>query len=373
MSGMDTEIVVIAAAAVAILAVILLMLWVKGDRARSEDRMRVEQLSHLTQSLEAANREMMGRLTQLAESQARSTAELAKTLDTRLDTVTMRVGESLEKSATTTAKTIGDLQTRLTIIDEAQKHMSELSGQVVGLQDILANKQARGAFGEIQLNAIVQNALPPSAYAFQASLSNGRRADCLVHLPNPPGSIVIDSKFPLESYHLLRAASDDTARVAASRQFAVDVQKHVTAIADRYIIDGETAESALMFLPSEAIYAEIHANFPGILEKSYAARVWIVSPTTLMATLNTVRAVLKDARMREQAHVIQREVGLLMSDVGRLGKRVDNLNTHFAQAQKDVTEITISSGKIANRAERIEELQLEGPSDEAAKAIGLQQ
>lgn len=362
----DPLVGLIAAAAAAALAVVVL--WLKGERGRAEAQARIDQLTQIASSLDAANRELAGRVGQLADSQARATAQLTKSLEERLDAVSQRLGEGLEKSATTTAKTIGELQTRLTVIDEAQKHISELSGQVIGLQDILANKQARGAFGEIQLNAIVQNALPPSAYEFQAVLSNNKRADCLIKLPNPPGTIVIDAKFPLESYQALRNAADDGARVSASRQFAADVLRHVTAIAERYIIAGETAESALMFLPSEAVYAELHASFQGVMEKAYAARVWIVSPTTLMATLNTVRAVLKDAQMREQAHVIQREVGLPLADVGRLDERVEKLQTHFAQAEQDLKQIGISTAKIASRAERIEAVELEEPDALAGAA-----
>ncbi len=354
--------------AVAAAALAVVVLWLKGERGRAEAQARIDQLTQIASSLDAANRELAGRVGQLADSQARATAQLTKSLEERLDAVSQRLGEGLEKSATTTAKTIGELQTRLTVIDEAQKHISELSGQVIGLQDILANKQARGAFGEIQLNAIVQNALPPSAYEFQAVLSNNKRADCLIKLPNPPGTIVIDAKFPLESYQALRNAADDGARVSASRQFAADVLRHVTAIAERYIIAGETAESALMFLPSEAVYAELHASFQGVMEKAYAARVWIVSPTTLMATLNTVRAVLKDAQMREQAHVIQREVGLLLADVGRLDERVEKLQTHFAQAEQDLKQIGISTTKITSRAERIEAVELEEPDALAGAA-----
>jgi len=190
-------------------------------------------------------------------------------------------------------------------------------------------------------------------------LSNNRRADCLIKLPNPPGPIVIDAKFPLESYHALRNAADEAAKAQAQRQFAADILKHVQDIAGRYILNGETAESALMFLPSEAIYAELHATFPHVVEKSYAARVWIVSPTTLMATLNTVRAVLKDVRMREQAHIIQREVRTLLEDVRRLDERVNKLQTHFSQAETDIKQISISTGKITSRAERIEELEVE--------------
>jgi DNA recombination protein RmuC len=343
----------------AVLGLILVWFLLKNERAKAQGQARIDQLSQIATSLESSQRELAGRLAQMADTQARTVAQLAKSLDERLDAVSARMGESLEKSATATAKSIGELQTRLAVIDEAQKNITELSGKVIGLQDILANKQARGAFGEVQLNAIVQNALPPSAYEFQAVLSNNRRADCLIKLPNPPGPIVIDAKFPLESYHALRNAADEAAKAQAQRQFAADILKHVQDIAGRYILNGETAESALMFLPSEAIYAELHATFPHVVEKSYAARVWIVSPTTLMATLNTVRAVLKDVRMREQAHIIQREVRTLLEDVRRLDERVNKLQTHFSQAETDIKQISISTGKITSRAERIEELEVE--------------
>jgi DNA recombination protein RmuC len=314
--------------------------------------------------LDANQRELGGRIAQLAEESRSSQATLAKTLDERLDKVSKRVGDSLELTAEKTAKTMTDLQTRLAIIDEAQKNITKLSTEVVSLQDILSNKQARGTFGEIQLNDLVRNALPPSAYQFQATLSNGRRVDCLIRLPNPPGPIAIDAKFPLESYRMLRAAKDDAERIQAGRAFSADILKHVKAIAERYIVGGETAESALMFLPAEAVYAELHANFSDVVDKSHRERVWIVSPTTLMATLHTVRAVLKDAQMREQAGVIQREMMALIQDVARLDSRVLNLRRHFDQANEDIREITISAGKITSRAERIEEVQLEEASDE---------
>ena len=284
---------------------------------------------------------------------------LSRLIEERLDGLTQRVGASLTEQATKTAETLGRLTQRLTSIDVAQKNLTELSGQVVTLQDILANKQARGAFGEIQLADLVRTALPPSAYDFQATLSNGKRADCVLKLPNPPGLIVIDAKFPLESFNALHAARDEAAKQAAARSFRADVLKHVAAIAERYIVAGETAESALMFLPSEAVYAELHSNYTDVVQKSFAARVWIVSPTTLMATLNTVRAVMKDVRIREQAHVIQREVGRMAEDVGRLVARVDNLKKHFGQAESDIREIVTSAGKIASTAERIETVQVE--------------
>lgn len=311
-----------------------------------------------------------GRLSQMAESQAAVQARLVeqlqaqeravtKALDERLGDFSKRVGDRLQDASTVNQNALTDLRERLAVIDRAQKNITELSTQVVGLQDILANKQARGSFGEIQLNDLVENLLPPGAYEFQATLSNNRRADCLLKLPNPPGAIAIDSKFPLESYEALRLAEDETAKVTARRSFEADLKKHLKDIAERYIILGETAESALMFLPSEAVYAEVHANFRTVVEDSHRLRVWIVSPTTLMATLTTVRAVLKDVRMREQAGVIQTEVGHLLRDVGRLDDRVGNLQRHFDQASDDLRQIRISTEKVTRRGARIEELELE--------------
>ena len=314
-----------------------------------------------------ADNELSGRFTQMAETTAAQQAQLAerlqsqeraltKMLEERLADLGKRVGDSLQQSSTKTGETMANLQERLAVIDAAQKKITELSTQVVGLQDILSNKQARGAFGEIQLQGLVQAALPPSAYRFQATLENGKRADCLINLPNPPGPIVIDAKFPLEGYRQLIDATDET-RDAARKRFAADVLTHVKHIAERYIVPGETAESALMFLPSEAVYAELHANLPHVVDQSYGYRVWIVSPTTLMATLNTVRAVLKDVHMREQAGVIQKEVMTLLEDLGRLDHRVDNLEKHFSMAEKDLREIRVSADKIERRGERISELE----------------
>ncbi|NQU56847.1 MAG: DNA recombination protein RmuC, partial [Rhodospirillales bacterium] len=264
-----------------------------------------------------------------------------------------------------TSKTMSELHERLAVINAAQQKITTLSEQVVGLQDILSNKQARGAFGEIQLNDLVTSMMPPSAYTFQATLTNNKRADCLLTLPNPPGSIVIDAKFPLESYHGIRNAADDAAKVQAARAFSADVLKHVKDISEKYIIPGETAESALMFLPSEAVYAELHANFPDVVEKSFKQRVWIVSPTTLMATLHTIRAILKDATMHEQAGLIQAEVLKLLEDIGRMDQRVVNLESHFNMAVKDIREIRISSDKVTKRGVRIEDMQLgENTEDE---------
>jgi DNA recombination protein RmuC len=320
---------------------------------------------------------LAGRLAQMAESQnavqsvivERLQAQervVVKTVDERLQGFSKLVGDRLTDSTTKHQTALADLRERLAVIDKAQQNLTELSTQVVGLQDILANKQARGAFGEIQLRDLVEAALPPSAYEFQATLGNGRRADCLLQLPNPPGAIAIDSKFPLESYEALRRAGSDEAQITVARRaFQADVRRHVKDIAERYIIPGETAESALLFLPSEAVYAELHANCREVVEASYKARVWIVSPTTLMATLNTVRAVLKDVRMREQAAIIQTEVGKMMEDVLRLNDRVGKLERHFDQASRDIQDIRTSANKVVSRGERIGELELEEAEREA--------
>ncbi len=289
-------------------------------------------------------------------------------MEERLTDFSKRVGDRLQESSTRSHNALADLRERLAVIDRAQKNITELSTQVVGLQDILSNKQARGSFGEIQLKDLVETILPPSAYAFQATLGNGRRADCLLKLPNPPGPIAIDSKFPLESYEALRTATDDTARTRARRQLSADLRTHIQDIAQRYIVPGETAESALMFLPSEAVYAELHASLRNVVEESYRARVWIVSPTTLMATLNTMRAVLKDVQMRKQTGVIQIEVIRLLEDVTRLDERAGKLQRHFEQAGDDLRQIRISTDKVTRRGLRIEELEFEEP-EPASEAI----
>jgi DNA recombination protein RmuC len=317
-----------------------------------------ETLNRLAENLLSRQAQLEGQLRQVSNDTATSRAEINRTLSERLDSVSKRLGDSLNQSAEKTGQSLSELQARLAVIDKAQNNLTELSTQVVGLQDILANKQARGAFGEIQLYDLVKSALPPSAYEFQVTLPNNKRADCLIKLPNPPGPIVVDAKFPLESFHMMRQAESEAEKTQAARAFSTAMMKHIADISEKYILEGETAESALLFLPSEAVYAELHAGFPAILEKSYKSRVWIVSPTTLMATLNTVRAVLKDSQMRAQAGVIQKEISILLKDIERLDARVGNLSKHFVQAGNDIEQIKVSSRKVSSRAERIEELQL---------------
>jgi len=358
--GHNLELILAFAAAVLLAAVIMMVLSGRRDREerrRERDAMQreLQRLAETAERLTASQGDISGRLQQ-------SHADVNQ----RLDTMGKRLGDGLHQQSERTGRDLKTLHERLAVIDAAQRNITELSEQMVGLQDILSNKQARGAFGEIQMQDIVTAALPPSAYEFQASLGNNRRVDCLLKLPNPLGPIAIDSKFPLESFRMLRDAEDGDARIRAGREFTADVGKHVRDIQERYIVAGETAESALMFLPSEAVYAELHANFVNVVEDSYRRRVWIVSPTTLMATLNTVRAVLKDARMREQAGVIQTEVQRMLEDVGRLDKRVGNLQRHFGQAEEDLREIRISADKVTKRGERIDELQFddEGPEQD---------
>jgi DNA recombination protein RmuC len=329
----------------------------------------VAALALLRRGGDAGAQQLTGRLDQLAAQQAAAQNALAERLqaqeralaaklEERLTHLQDRVGQTLQQNAEQAGQSLTDLRERLAVIDVAQKTIVELSNQVVDLQNVLSNKQARGAFGEVQLQDIVQSSLPAQSYEFQAQLG-GKRVDCLLRLPNPPGAIAIDAKFPLEAYRALREAADEAATLQARRDFATAIKLHVKAIAEKYIVPGETADSALMFLPSEAVYAELHASFPELVDGAGKARVWIVSPTTLMATLTTIRAVLKDVRMREQAHVIQKKVGELGQDVNRLGDRVDKLQKHFGQAVEDVRQVAISTDKIVQKANLIRDVEIE--------------
>ena len=353
------------AAAVAVLVLLLVLVGILLALRRSTGAVapiaqQMWQLGQRVEGLSAGQQQLAGGLHHVSEAQIRSQAQMLALMESRLADVTRAVTEQLQGSATRTARSLGDLQQRLETIDRAQSNIEKLSGSVLSLQDILSNKQTRGAFGEIQLHDIVTKALPADAATFQATLSNGKRADCLIHLPNPPGPIVIDSKFPLEAYEALQRAETPAQKQEAARALRAAVRLHLRAIAERYIIEGETADGALMFLPSEAVYAELHANFGDVVREGFALRVWIVSPTTCMATLNTMRAVLKDARMREQAGAIRKELGLLHGDLDRLLQRVDNLDRHFGQAARDLSEIRVSADKAGRRAQRLDSVDFEG-------------
>ena len=327
---------------------------------------RVEMLSNGQQQL-------FGGLTSVTESQAQQQAKTLQLMEQRLSQVTESLNVNLSSSAQRTAQSLGELQQRLLTIDKAQENITKLSGDVLSLQDILSNKQTRGAFGEIQLNDIVSKALPSDAYTFQHTLTNGKRADCLIHLPNPPGPIVIDSKFPLEAYEALRNAKTDWEANEAAKFMRTSVKAHIKAISEKYILDGETADGALMFLPSEAVYAELHANFPELVREGFTARVWIVSPTTCMATLNTMRAILKDARMREQAGAIRTTLRLLHRDVELVVERVGKLNTHFGQARKDLEDINTAAERAGKRATRLDNFDFEEIAKEDAVPLPIAQ
>ena len=360
--NLSDPLVVIMLAGAGFLFLLLLMAVRASMRTAKLAEPLAQQLGALGQRVQAlgeGQERLAGGLHHVSEAQAQAQTSMLQLMEQRLALVQQQMNENLHGSARRTAQSLGDLQQRLSAIDKAQDNITKLSGDVLSLQDILSNKQTRGAYGEIQLNDIVTKALPSDSYTLQATLSNGNRPDCLIHLPNPPGHIVIDSKFPLESYEALRKAKTDRELNEAAKFLRSSIKKHIKDISSKYIIEGETADGALMFLPSEAVYAELHANFPELVRDGFAARVWIVSPTTCMATLNTMRAILKDARMREQAGAIRRELGLLFQDVERLGTRVDNLDRHFGQAAKDLSEIKISSDKAGRRARRLDNFDFE--------------
>jgi DNA recombination protein RmuC len=360
------------AGAIGVFLFMMLMLMVfmalraSGRSARAIEPLAMQMgvMGENVKTLNASQHSLAGGLRSVSDAQVAGQAQMVDTLERRLEAVQKNMGDSLHGSAKRTAESLGELQMRLKTIDKAQTNIEKLSGDVLSLQDILSNKQTRGAFGEIQLNEIVTRALAPDAYAFQYTLSNGKRADCVIHLPNPPGPIVIDSKFPLEAYEMLRHSTNDAEAAAAGRFMKTSVRKHIKDISEKYIIEGETADGALMFLPSEAVYAELHANFPDVVREGFDARVWIVSPTTCMATLNTMRAVLKDARMREQAGAIRKELGALYKDVDRLRARVGNLDKHFGMAAKDIEEIKISATKAGNRALRLDSFDFDELAEE---------
>ena len=358
------EMLVVGGGALAVFLLLFLILRAAG-RESAPLMQELGWLGQRVQGLSDGQERLAGGLHHVSEAQTVSQTAMLHLMEQRLAAVQLGMTEVLQGSSVRTARSLGDLHQRLEAIDRAQANIEKLSGNVLGLQDILSNKQTRGAFGEIQLHDIVGKALPSDAFTMQATLSNGKRADCLIHLPQPPGPIVVDAKFPLEAYEALRRAENPRAVQEASQLLRASVRAHIRAISERYIIEGETADGALMFLPSEAVYAELHANFPEIVREGFAAKVWIVSPTTCMAVLNTMRAVMKDARMREQAGAIRRELGELYKDIERLGERVGNLDRHFGQAAKDIEEIKISSDKAGKRARRLDNFDFEELATEA--------
>jgi DNA recombination protein RmuC len=326
-------------------------------------------LQAMGEALAGRQNETSGRLQAMGEALAGRQAELARVLSERLDSVSSRLGASLETNTQQTVDRLQTLHERLAVIDNAQKNLSELSSNVTSLRDVLANKQARGAFGQAAMEAIVQDRLPKGFYEFQYTLANNTRPDCVVFLPDKR-PLVIDAKFPLEAVTALRAATTDDERKLAAQRFRQDVAKHVADIAGKYLIPGETQDLALMFVPSESIYAELHDGFDDVVQKAYRARVVIVSPSLLMLAIQVMQQILKDARMREAADQIRTEVGRMMDDLGRLRERVLKLQQHHGQTGEDLRQIMISSDKIEKRAAMIEELDF-GNEDAAPSASNV--
>jgi DNA recombination protein RmuC len=304
-----------------------------------------------------AQGDIAGRFQQTIAAQA----ELQKALSERIDALNKRLGDTLTENATKSAEMMGGIQTRLTVIDEAQKNIAALSGQVVSLQEILSDKQSRGAFGQERMEAIIADQMSPDQYDFQYTLSNGKRPDCVIRIPNVQGVIVVDSKFPLEAFETLRGLATDEDRKVATARLKADVQKHVKDIAEKYLIPGEVQTPAIMFVPSESIYAELYTSFGDVVQQARRAQVVIMSPHVLMLAISTIQTLMRNAKMREQAYEIQKEVGLLLQDVKRLGERVGNLRQHFDRTHKDISDIETSMKGIDRHAERIGEVKLSPP------------
>src|SRR4051812_20887505 len=304
--------------------------------------------------------EMEARMAQLMRAQGEITGHV-RGLSERLDGFGQRVGQSMTDTTRVTQESLSRLGERLAVIDKAQQTITTLSTQVVELQHVLANKQTRGAFGQARMEAIVRDALLPAAYAFQPTLKNGTRPDCLILFPNGGASLVIDAKFPLEAWNAVRAAGSPEATKAAEAQFRRDTVKHIQDIADRYFVPGETQDTAFMFVPSESIFADIHERFEDVIQRAHRSRIVVVSPSLLMLSVQVVLSLMRDQRMREQAHVIKEEVIRLIEDVNRLDERARRLQMHFGQANKDLEEIFVSTRKVAGRGQRIGAVDFDTP------------
>ena len=344
-------------AGLVLLVLLVLTIWViAGQRRRARTRESLEdQLRYMAQ----IHGELTGRVQMLAEAATSGQSELKRALDQRLDMVSHRLGQNLTETARQTGENLNRLNERLAVIDTAQRNLTELSNRVVGLQEILANKQARGAFGQGRMEAIVADGLPNGAYSFQHTLSNGKRPDCVVTMPDSDQVVVIDAKFPLEAFTALRTARDAAHKREAEVRVRADMSRHLGDIVGRYRLPGEVQDTLILFVPSESIYAELYENFDDLIQKAYRARVIIVSPNMLMLAVQTMQAVMKDAHMRKQAGIIQTEVIRLVEDVARLGDRVTDLKKHFGQANQDIDRVIVSTEKISNRGRRIEALDFE--------------
>lgn len=364
--------VLTAAVAIFVLLIVVLgvALW-RAAKARAIGEAQAAERAHEAEGRLAdilkSQSEMQGRMQTMAEIFGSRQSEMTQAIRERLDGMTHRIGQTMTEQTKSTHDNLAKLQERLAVIDTAQSNIRALAGEVVTLQSILSNKQTRGAFGQARMETIVADGMPSGAYEFQATLTTGVRPDCLIRMPNGAPSLAIDAKFPLESWNAIRGAETPEVRRAAETQFRRDMDVHVKDVSEKYLIQGETQDTAFLFVPSESVFAEIHEHFEAIVQKAHRARVVIVSPSLLMLSIQVIQAILKDARMREQAHLIQGEVSRLMDDLGRLDERVRKLQGHFQQTTKDVDDILVSTSKVTKRGQRIEALEFGEPPVAEAK------
>ncbi len=341
---------------IAILITILSILLLIGQKKYSD---KISESHEKTRRLEKEISELKGGMQTLADITVTRQSEVSRNLHERLDNVGNHLNQNLNQNAQKTAESLEKLQERLSIIDIAQKNITDLSSKVVSLQDILTDKQARGIFGQGRMENIIEDALPKNAYTFQATLSNGKRPDCLVHLPNNPCDLVIDAKFPLEGFEAYGKAITESEKSETAKLIRSHISKHIDDISAKYFIPGETQDTAIMFVPSEAIVQKINSSFPDIIQKAHKSRIIIAAPNMLMLAVQTMQSIMKDVQMREAASLIKSEVGFLMDDIHRLKERVSNLQRHFTKANKDMEQIMTSSDKISSRGTRIENLEFQ--------------
>ena len=331
----------------------------QSQLANNQSQSLDQVINHLNNTGQANREELAKTLAQSSEQMSKRIDGLTQATDNRLQEISGQVEKRLAEGFEKTTKTFSDILQRLALIDDAQKKITELSTNVVSLQEVLNDKRSRGAFGEVQLNSLIRNVLPEQSFKLQHTLSNGKIADCVLFLPKPTGNVVVDSKFPLENYRkMVDFETHEVERKSAMRQFKMDIKKHINDISDKYLIDNETADGAIMFIPAEAIFAEIHGHQSDLVEYANKKRVWLTSPTTLMAILTTARSVLKDEATRQQIHIIQAHLSDLAQDFNRFKGRFANLARHIDQAATDVKQIHTSADKISNRFEKIEQVDL---------------
>ncbi|WSH65481.1 DNA recombination protein RmuC [Rhizobium ruizarguesonis] len=356
-------------AALALLVIVLLLRGAGLRRDQAEEAsFRAEENEARMAELLKIQAEMQGRIAAMTEVFGARQSELNQTISQRLDGMSQRVSSTITEQTKSTHENLQRLQERLAVIDAAQNNIQTLAKDVVGLQAILSNKQTRGAFGQSRMETIVADGLPMGAYAFQQTLSNGSRPDCTIRMPNGAPPLVIDAKFPLEAWNAIRDAGSPEAGKIAGQQFRRDMEVHIRDISEKYLIQGETQDTAFLFVPSESIFAEIHEHFEPVVQKAHRARIVIVSPSLLMLSIQVIQAVLKDQRMRAQAHLIQGEVAILMDDLSRLDERVRKLQGHFAMAQKDIDMVVTSADKLTRRGAKIEALEFEAGGGDATPA-----